>query len=338
MNVLLFTIIKNKAVDYYRENFGQLIRIVSDHEENTFSLTVHNPEYKYPVNGTKYERLSEGVERITYRLDLDFEHYGITLPTKKIEAVKRVEVIDKKYNNFKVTYTITDIKDDEPYFMYWGRKAIYNSLRMDDCGKKLAEFIENTFFKDAFVMCFNDREKRFTIAMNKDFQDITDYFILTNVKPCPGFEMFFRCIKTYSSNINPEVIERTYILEGVRPKPSTIKCGDQTFKFVGNIVEEGFDEPNSCESSSDPVNHPNHYEMVGPFESFDIIVESLGIYGARQFCQGNIIKYQTRYKEKNGEEDLKKRHWYSRMDQMLAKCKTIEDYYKLKESDFNGIR
>lgn len=87
-------------------------------------------------------------------------------------------------------------------------------------------------------------------------------------------------------------------------------------------------------NDADPVNHPNHYEMVGPFESFDIIVESLGIYGARQFCQGNIIKYQTRYKEKNGEEDLRKRHWYSRMDQMLSKCKTIEDYYKLKESDF----
>ncbi len=87
-------------------------------------------------------------------------------------------------------------------------------------------------------------------------------------------------------------------------------------------------------NDADPINHPNHYEMVGPFESFDIIVESLGIDGARQFCQGNIIKYQTRYREKNGEEDLKKRHWYSRMDQMLAKCKTIKDYYKLKESDF----
>lgn len=99
-------------------------------------------------------------------------------------------------------------------------------------------------------------------------------------------------------------------------------------------IDEGFDEPNSCESSSDPVNHPNHYEMVGAFESFDAIVESLEIDGARYFCQGNIIKYQMRYKQKNGEEDLKKRHWYSRMDQMLAKCKTIEDYYKLKESDF----
>ena len=99
-------------------------------------------------------------------------------------------------------------------------------------------------------------------------------------------------------------------------------------------IKKDLDKTNSCASVPDPVNHPNHYEMVGPFESFDIIVESLGIDGARQFCQGNIIKYQTRYKDKNGEEDLKKRHWYSRMDQMLAKCETIKDYYKLKESDF----
>lgn len=114
---------------------------------------------------------------------------------------------------------------------------------------------------------------------------------------------------------------------------------EETETYGWEAAIRGMRNPmNSCESSSDPVNHPNHYEMVGPFESFDIIVESLGIYGARQFCQGNIIKYQTRYKQKNGEEDLKKRHWYSRMDQMLAKCKTIEDYYKLKKSDFNGIR
>lgn len=336
MNVLLFTIIKNKAVDYYRENFGQLIRIISDQEENTFSLTVHNPEYKYPVNGTKYERLSEGVERITYRLDFDFEHYGITLPIKQIKAVKSVDVIDEKYRNFEVTYTITDVKEDELYFFDFASKTVYDSIRMEDCGKKLAEFIENTFFKDTFVMCFNDRAKRFTISMHKDFQIITNYFIVTNVEPFPKYEMFFRCIRTHPSRTNPEFVERTYILEHIRPKSSVakIKCGDQTFKFVESIsdIKEDFDEPNSCES--DPVNHPNHYEMVGPFESFDIIVESLGIDGARQFCQGNIIKYQTRYREKNGEEDLKKRHWYSRMDQMLAKCKTIEDYYKLKESDF----
>ena len=122
------------------------------------------------------------------------------------------------------------------------------------------------------------------------------------------------------------------------PTKVTVKVGNYTYEVVDHTKESeyvnGFDLHESDNNTADPVNHPNHYEMVGPFESFDIIVESLGIKGARYFCQGNIIKYQTRYKQKNGEEDLKKRHWYSRMDQMLAKCKTIEDYYKLKESDF----
>lgn len=329
MNVLLFTIIKNEAVDYYREKFGPVSRIISDHEENIFSFIVRNQEYKYPANGTRYEMLIEGTEKIAYRLDLDFEHYGIKLPIKRIKAVKCVEKNEKLNKIFKVTYTITEVKDDEPYFTKWKCKNAYDDIRMEDCGKKLAEFLENTFFKDAFVTSFNDRAKRFTICMYKDFQSITDYFILTNVESCPNFEFFFRCVKTYSSTINPEVVERTYILEAIRPTNLTVACGDQTLKFVGHITDDGFDS-----STQDPVNHPNHYEMVGPFESFDIIVESLGIEGARYFCQGNIIKYQTRYKEKNGEEDLKKRHWYSRMDQMLAKCKTIEDYYKLKESDF----
>lgn len=146
--------------------------------------------------------------------------------------------------------------------------------------------------------------------------------------------------------------KRTFIFQ-VDPGFSKIYADDMfseitfNYTYIGEITEDPTKSKVLYESKSvrsfdlretgndaDPVNHPNHYEMVGPFESFDIIVESLGIYGARQFCQGNIIKYQTRYKEKNGEEDLKKRHWYDRMDQMLAKCKTIEDYYKLKESDF----
>lgn len=130
-------------------------------------------------------------------------------------------------------------------------------------------------------------------------------------------------------------IDFTWIID---PSKVKIKVENCTYEGADYTAESkcvhGFDLRPTDKDTTDPVNHPNHYEMVGPFESFDIIVESLGIDGARQFCQGNIIKYQTRYKEKNGEEDLKKRHWYSRMDQMLAKCKTIKDYYKLKESDF----
>lgn len=120
------------------------------------------------------------------------------------------------------------------------------------------------------------------------------------------------------------------------PVKLTVKYDGKTYDVINKYESKSVRSFDLRETGNDidPVNHPNHYEMVGPFESFDIIVESLGIYGARQFCQGNIIKYQTRYKDKNGEEDLKKRHWYDRMDQMLAKCKNIEDYYKLKEGDF----
>lgn len=325
---ILFIMVKDKAVDYYNDNFGPVSRIGSDFEKNTFWFYVHNKEYKNLVEYIPYKRLSEDVEQITYKQKFNFERYGISLPIKWISATKKVEIAATENKHFfKVTYTITDIKDDEPYFMNLGDESVYESVQTEDCGDKLAEFIENTFFKDAFVMYVNDSAKYFTIAMHKDFQSLINYFIVTNVKPCPDYELLFKCIRIYSSNVNPEIIEQTYVLESIRPKKLTFKC-------VGKIVDDGedFNKPDSCES--DPVNHPNHYEMVGPFESFDIIIESLGIDGARQFCQGNIIKYQTRYRAKNGEEDLKKRHWYSRMDQMLAKCKTIEDYYKLKESDF----
>lgn len=91
-------------------------------------------------------------------------------------------------------------------------------------------------------------------------------------------------------------------------------------------------EENVETNANDTVNHPKHYMMTGGFESIDVIVESLGIEGARYFCQGNILKYQIRYRYKNKEEDLRKRHWYSQMDQLLSECESIKDYYYLKEN------
>lgn len=156
-----------------------------------------------------------------------------------------------------------------------------------------------------------------------EFQDNLLYELRQGVGLCPIRDVFkgFRCC------------ECEFVKDPVKV---TVKYDGQTYDVINKYESKSvrsFDLRETV-NDTDPVNHPNHYKMVGLFESFDIIVESLGIDGARQFCQGNIIKYQTRYKEKNGEEDLKKRHWYSRMDQMLAKCKTIKDYYKLKESDF----
>lgn len=63
----------------------------------------------------------------------------------------------------------------------------------------------------------------------------------------------------------------------------------------------------------DMVNHPIHYtqgiEAIAYIESHNM-----------NFTEGNIIKYVTRYKHKNGIEDLKKARFY--LDRLI---KNLED-------------
>jgi len=67
---------------------------------------------------------------------------------------------------------------------------------------------------------------------------------------------------------------------------------------------------------SDLINHPSHYN-VG-IECWDYILShKMG------FLEGNIIKYITRYKQKNGKADLLKAKEYLN--------KLIDDYEKAKD-------
>jgi hypothetical protein len=54
---------------------------------------------------------------------------------------------------------------------------------------------------------------------------------------------------------------------------------------------------------SDKIN-PNHYKQ-GDIEVIDFILDQRFSY-----LEGNIVKYVSRYKFKNGVEDLKKSLWY----------------------------
>jgi hypothetical protein len=65
-------------------------------------------------------------------------------------------------------------------------------------------------------------------------------------------------------------------------------------------------------SNSDPVNHPAHYTS-GKIETISII-EDQGIL--EPFCVGNILKYITRYRHKNGVDDLRKARWY--LDKLIS--------------------
>lgn len=62
---------------------------------------------------------------------------------------------------------------------------------------------------------------------------------------------------------------------------------------------------------ADMVNHPSHYQSSSGLEVIDVIeafTEDLN--GIEAFCSGNALKYLTRWKKKNGVEDLKKAAFY----------------------------
>jgi hypothetical protein len=73
-------------------------------------------------------------------------------------------------------------------------------------------------------------------------------------------------------------------------------------------VEELFGEE-IIKEVEDKVNHPKHYNH-SKFETIDVIREWGGKDQYEGFCWGNVIKYCSRYKHKNGLEDLKKAKWY----------------------------
>lgn len=59
----------------------------------------------------------------------------------------------------------------------------------------------------------------------------------------------------------------------------------------------------------DPVHSPSHYTS-GKFETIDYIEDKLTSDQFEGYCVGNILKYMSRYRHKNGVEDLQKAKWY----------------------------
>jgi len=71
------------------------------------------------------------------------------------------------------------------------------------------------------------------------------------------------------------------------------------------------------------MNTPEHYDMeIQPITY--IMANGLG------FCEGNIVKYVSRYKEKGGIEDLKKARHY--LDVLIDSIKKYESFRKEYES------
>lgn len=66
----------------------------------------------------------------------------------------------------------------------------------------------------------------------------------------------------------------------------------------------GFTENIINPKKSDVVNHPSHY--AGKIECIDYIRDKLTPEGFTEYCIGNVLKYVSRWRKKDGIHDLKK--------------------------------
>lgn len=62
------------------------------------------------------------------------------------------------------------------------------------------------------------------------------------------------------------------------------------------------------DTPSDPVNNPSHY--VGKIECIDYLRDKLTPEEFTGFCMGNVLKYSSRWRKKDGLQDLKKAKVY----------------------------
>lgn len=65
----------------------------------------------------------------------------------------------------------------------------------------------------------------------------------------------------------------------------------------------------TSEAATDNVNRPGHYTF-GAIEVIDYIRDKMTSEMFQGFCMGNVLKYVSRHKHKNGVEDLKKANVY----------------------------
>jgi hypothetical protein len=85
------------------------------------------------------------------------------------------------------------------------------------------------------------------------------------------------------------------------------------------MAKWNLDQKQQQEMGFDPVNKPAHYNQKG-IECIDYIKQVLGLDGFIDYCHGNLIKYQHRYRYKaNPVQDMDKAQWYlERMNEALA--------------------
>ena len=96
--------------------------------------------------------------------------------------------------------------------------------------------------------------------------------------------------------------------------PVTCVCNTCKYRFeLHPYMIEGTDGvlpvgKGKADGKSDPVNAPSHY--IGKIECIDYLRDKLTKEEFTGFCMGNVLKYSSRWRKKDGLQDLKKAKVY----------------------------
>lgn len=89
-----------------------------------------------------------------------------------------------------------------------------------------------------------------------------------------------------------------------------VELAEEAAPTFGDISSSGVILPAvEKPSKADNVQSPAHYTS-GRLETIYHIHDTLGPEGFKAYCIGNTMKYLSRHKGKNGEEDLRKAYVY----------------------------
>ena len=119
---------------------------------------------------------------------------------------------------------------------------------------------------------------------------------------------------------------KNYLYEENRDTHSDAKTLNDFYQQEYYNLNKNISKHKTFEDSAnkDMVNHPKHYNN-GKYETYDVIVDTLGKHEAMSYCQGNILKYIMRMWNKNKPlQDAEKAEWYLKaMIKLLKEIKGV---------------
>lgn len=184
-------------------------------------------------------------------------------------------------------------------------------MRAEEDFKKFVELggLESKYFNSDL------EELRESINTQLDYEDLGSWLenilLIGNLEDDETltFDLKFEFSNGCSCIVDLKSIDITWDLmpSNLKEIEDIIICGTTHFYEYCEDCE-GQDESNG--DCVDNVEKPKHYKLGNGKEVIDLIQDLGTVEDFEAYCKGNIIKYVTRYKYKNGVEDLEKAKVY----------------------------